>query len=197
MSVIDRTINLALACAHGTAGHPGRARQRDTNADRPARFPAQALRVAALRPARRLVRRTPHQAQERRRQDQRQRMCSAVPVPPRRLHPPLRLADHRAPRRQHRSPLPARRHPAQPRAAVRESGLTPPQVLPDLPEERRAAVVLTHPPSARKMPPRGCCGWRCASQPSMTPCSTRSSTARSTTTQIPEGTRAVLLGLRR
>ena len=74
--------------------HPGQHPPR-----RPA--PRPRLRLAPLRAARRLVRRAPPAAQGRRRQDLRHRLRAAVPVPPRRLHPPPRLAARAAPRRHH------------------------------------------------------------------------------------------------
>ena len=54
-----------------------------------------------VRKTRRLVRRAPPAAQERRRQNRRHRLRAAVPVPPRHLHPPPRLAARAAPRRDH------------------------------------------------------------------------------------------------
>jgi len=52
--------------------------------------------------------------EERRRQDQRQRLRPVVPVPPRCLHPPLGLAAHPPPRRHHHRIRPERAGPAQP-----------------------------------------------------------------------------------
>ena len=74
--------------------HPGQHPPR-----RPA--PRPGLRLAPVREARRLVRRAPPAAQGRRRQNRRERLRAAVPVPPRRVHPPPRLAAHPAPRRHH------------------------------------------------------------------------------------------------
>ena len=74
--------------------HPGQHPPR-----RPA--PRPRLRLAPLRAARRLVRRAPPDPQGRRREDLRQQLRAAVPVPPRRVHPPPRLAARPAPRRHH------------------------------------------------------------------------------------------------
>jgi hypothetical protein len=63
------------------AGH--RLLRQHSGAYPPRRHPqGQALRLAPLRPRRLLLRRAPHRAQGRRRQDQRQLMCSIVPVSP-------------------------------------------------------------------------------------------------------------------
>ena len=53
-------------------------------------------------------------AQERRRQNRRQRLRAAVPVPPRRVHPPPRLAARAASRRHHHRLRTRRAGPAQP-----------------------------------------------------------------------------------
>ena len=97
-----RTTLLAPPVQHAVAAaghrllrlHPGQHPPR-----RPA--PRPGLRLAPVRETRRLVRRAPPAAQERRRQNRRERLRAAVPVPPRHLHPPPRLAAHPAPRRHH------------------------------------------------------------------------------------------------
>ena len=113
-----RTTLLAPPVQHAVAAaghrllrlHPGQHPPR-----RPA--PRPRLRLAPLRETRRLVRRAPPAAQERRRQDRRQRLRAAVPVPPRHLHPPPRLAPHPAPRRHHHRLRTRRPGPAQPLTA--------------------------------------------------------------------------------
>jgi hypothetical protein len=63
--------------------------------------PRPRLRLAALRETGRLVRRASSSAQGRRREDFREQLRSAVPVPPRRVHPSPRLAARPASRRHH------------------------------------------------------------------------------------------------
>src|SRR5262249_40416507 len=75
-------------------------------------------------------RRAPPAAQEGRRQDLRPGLRAAVPVPPRRLHPPPGLAADPAPRRHHRSPKPRREpDPQEPRAPHPPSRITRPRAL--------------------------------------------------------------------
>ncbi len=94
MTVIDQIIELALTAAgHGTGGRGGTAGESDASAGEPAAaraLPPEAwaalryrpgVRLAALPPPRQRVRRAPSRAQEGRRQDRGQLMCSLVPVP--------------------------------------------------------------------------------------------------------------------
>ena len=138
LTVVDTMIALVLAAidgghraAHLTGstgdsgdsdcyGSDGRSSAEDPGSGGREKFTALSPEAnAALRAARRLVRRAPPHAQERRRQDQRHRLRAALSVPPRRLHPPLGLADHPAPRRHHRGPRTPRADPAQPRTPHR------------------------------------------------------------------------------
>ena len=85
---------------------------------------------------RRLVRRAPPAAQGRRRQNRRHRLRAAVPVPPRHLHPPPRLAA-RAPSRRHHDGLRARRPgPAQPLTADHAGGVSREAGQPPVPLHR-------------------------------------------------------------
>jgi hypothetical protein len=83
-----------------------------------------------LRPARRGVRRAPHHAQGRRRQDQPQGLRAPVPVPPPDRHPPLGLDPGRQPRRHHhrleqgQDPDPAQPQPARPGRVTARSRMT-------------------------------------------------------------------------
>ena len=106
--------------------HPGQHPPR-----RPA--PGPRLRLAPLRAARRLVRRAPPAAQDRRRQNRRERLRAAVPVPPRHLHPPPRLAAHPAPRRHHHRLRTRRAGAAQPLTAHRPRRVNPARKSPHRP----------------------------------------------------------------
>ena len=97
-----RTTLLAPPVQHPVAAAGHRLLRLDPGQHPPRRpAPRPRLRLAALRETRRLVRRAPPAAQGRRRQDRRERVRAAVPVPPRRVHPPPRLAARPASRRHH------------------------------------------------------------------------------------------------
>ncbi|HEX4397708.1 MAG TPA: DUF222 domain-containing protein [Trebonia sp.] len=80
---------------------------------------------AALRAARRLVRRAPPDPQGRRRENLGRQLRAAVPVPPRRVHPPPRLAARAAPRRHHDGLRIRRAGAAQPLTAHPPRRVTP------------------------------------------------------------------------
>ena len=133
--------------------HPRRRSLQQHPRPHPPRRPAPRqglLRMARLHQARRLLRHPPPAPPAARRRDIPVELRPFVPIPPRHLHPPPRLAARPAPRRHHHRLRPQRAGPPQPRATrqTRPPGNQRP------PERDRRTANRQHQAPARTTPAR-------------------------------------------